>query len=297
MKSGWARLSVGLAAVLLLTYLVLVLLARSAGEHAFEADGKVLVIAHRGGRHLWPENTLYAFERAWEMGVDVLEMDLHGTADGALVLMHDKTVDRTTNGSGAIQDHSLAELQALDAGYRWTADDGVTFPFRGMGIKVPTLDEVFEALPEALMNIEIKQSEPSIVEPFCQAIREHGMEEQVLIASFDQPTIIAFRQACPDVATTAGEDEVRLLYMLGRVYLDRAVSAPAEVVQVPQFSGETHVTIPRFVQAARGRNMEVHVWTVNETEELQEMLDLGVDGIITDYPDRLLALLGRQVGR
>jgi glycerophosphoryl diester phosphodiesterase len=144
--------------------------------------------------------------------------------------MHDKTVDRTTDGSGAIQDHSLEELRSLDAGHQWTADDGSTYPFRGQGIQVPTLVEVFETLPDALMNIEIKQADPPIVESFCQTIREHNRAEQVLVASFDQPTIVAFRETCPEVATTAGEDEVRLLYILSRVFLDRVISAPAEAV-------------------------------------------------------------------
>ena len=294
MANKWVRFVVGVTAVLLLVYTVFALLARPArDDHAFGSDGDVLVIAHRGGRGLWPENTLTAFERAWAMGVDVLEMDLHSTADGALVLMHDDTVDRTTDGAGRIHDHTLAELQELDAGYRWTADDGATFPFRGAEIRVPALEEVFEALPEALMNIEIKQSEPSIIEPFCRAIREHGMEERVLVASFDQETVVAFREACPEVASTAGEDEVRVLYVLSRAYLEAIYSAPAEAVQAPEYFGDLHVITPRFVRAAGRRNMEVHVWTVNATEELQRMVELGVDGIITDYPDRLLAILGR----
>ena len=294
MNKRWVRLAVGVVAVLLLAYCALALLARPArDDHAFDADGDVLVIAHRGGRGLWPENTLYAYKRAWEMGVDVLEMDVHSTADGALVLMHDDTVDRTTDGAGPIHDHTLAELQGLDAGYQWTADDGATYPFRGTKIQVPTLEAVFEALPEALMNIEIKQSEPSIVEPFCGAIREHGMAERVLVASFDQETIVAFREACPEVATTAGEDEVRVLYVLSRAYLASTYSAPAEAVQAPEYFGDLHVITRRFIRAAGRRSMEVHVWTVNDTADMRRMVELGVDGIITDYPDRLLAILGR----
>jgi len=284
----------GLILVLGAVYAVLAILAKPIPSHPFfDPQEGVLVIAHRGGRRLWPENTLYAYQKAAALGVDVLEMDVHSTGDGVLVMMHDDTVDRTTDGSGPIQDYSLAALQALDAGYHWTDDEGVTYPYRGQGIVVSTLDEVFTALPDIRMNIEIKQSEPSIVQPLCEMIRDHDMTERVLIASFDQDTVRAFRDACPEVATTAGEDEVYLLYGLSFVYLGNLYSPSAEAVQVPEQRGSIYVLIPRFVKAAQGRNMDVHVWTVNELDDMQRMLDAGVDGIITDYPDRLLDLLGR----
>ena len=119
------------------------------------------------------------------------------------------------------------------------------------------------------------------------------MTERVLVASFDQDTIQAFREACPEVATTAGENEVYLLYGLSFVGLGNIYSPSAEAVQVPEQRGSIYVLIPRFVRAAQGRNMDVHVWTINEVDDMKRMLDLGVDGIITDYPDRLLDLLGR----
>jgi len=284
----------GLILVLGAVYAVLAILAKPIPSHPFfDPQEGVLVIAHRGGRRLWPENTLYAYQKAAALGVDVLEMDVHSTGDGVLVMMHADTVDRTTDGSGPIQDYSLAALQALDAGYHWTDDEGVTYPYRGQGIVVSTLDEVFTALPDIRMNIEIKQSEPSIVQPLCEMIRDHDMTERVLIASFDQDTVRAFRDACPEVATTAGEDEVYLLYGLSFVYLGNLYSPSAEAVQVPEQRGSIYVLIPRFVKAEQGRNMDVHVWTVNELDDMQRMLDAGVDGIITDYPDRLLDLLGR----
>jgi glycerophosphoryl diester phosphodiesterase len=284
----------GLILLLVVIYAVLALLAKPIPDHPFFEHGQdVLVIAHRGGRNLWPENTLYAYEKAVDLGVDVIEMDLHSTQDGVLVLMHDDTVDRTTDGQGPIQEYNLAELQKLDAGYNWTADEGATYPFRDQGIIIPTLEEVFSELPGVRMNIEIKQEQPSIVQPFCEMIREQGMTERVLVASFDQDTVRAFREACPEVASTAGEDEARLLYGLSLVFLGKLYSPSAEAVQVPEYSGDIHVLIPRFVRAAQGRNMDVHVWTVNDPDEMQRMLDLGVDGIITDNPDILLTLLGR----
>ena len=114
---------------------------------------KPLVIAHQGGDGLWPSDTMYAFQRAVAMGVDMLEMDLHVTADGQFVLMHDETVDRTTDGIGRLEDMTLAQVKALDAGYRWTADGGQTYPYRGQGITVATVEELFQAFPDMPMNI------------------------------------------------------------------------------------------------------------------------------------------------
>jgi glycerophosphoryl diester phosphodiesterase len=287
------KFSFGLILLLVVVYAVLAFVAKPASEHPFFDSDGMLVMAHQGGKGLRPDNTMAAYEHAWTLGADVLEMDLHSTQDGVLVLIHDATVDDTTNGSGAIQDFTLLELQALDAGYWWTPDEGASYPYRGEGIQVPTLVEVFETFPEAHLNIEIKQSEPSIVDPLCDLIREYGMSEQVLIASFDQETIRDFRKTCPEVATSAGEDEVRLLYGLSLVYLEGVYSPKAEAVQVPEYRGSIHVLTARFINAAHKRNMEVHVWTVNEREEMARMLDLGVDGIITDNPDRLLDLLER----
>lgn len=269
------------------------IMAKPLPDHPFFRQESVLVMAHRGGRNLWPENTLYAFKNAVEMGVDVLEMDVHSTKDGELIVMHDDTVDRTTNGTGQVQAFTLDALQALDAGYRWTGDDDGSYPYRGIGVRVPTLSEVFTAFPETPMNIEIKQSKPSISEQVCRLIRDYQMSQRVLVASFNQETIQEFRSYCPEVATTTGENEVRLLYGLSLGYLGRFYPPPAQALQVPEFSGKIHVVTPRFIQAAHGRNMDVHVWTVNDPTDMQRFLDLGVDGIITDNPDILLTVLDR----
>jgi glycerophosphoryl diester phosphodiesterase len=280
-------------AVLVLAYVVLALLARTPDEHPFfdQTTERPLVMAHRGGKGLWPENTLYAFEQAVAMGVDVLEMDFHSTADGVLVLMHDDTVDRTTNGTGPIQALTLEEVKALDAGYHWSSDDGQSHPYRGQGITVPTVEEVFQAFADMPLNIEIKPAEPSLAEPFCQLIRDYEMTERVLVASFHQEVMKAFRAECPEVATSAGENEIIVLFALSKLLLERAYTLPAEAVQVPEYRGNLHVITTRLVKAAHNRNLEVHAWTINAVEDMEHLLDLGVDGIITDYPDLLIALL------
>jgi len=295
MKSKWLRILLGLIAILVAVYAVAALLARPAPGRAFFAqfEQRPLVMAHQGGKGLRPDNTLGAFEHAVALGVDVLEMDIHTTADGVLVVMHDDTVDGTTDGSGPIQDFTLAELKELDAGYRWTPDDGQTFPYRGQGITVPTVAEVFAAFPRMPMNIEIKQAEPSMVAPFCELIRDYNMVDRVLVASFDDETIAEFREECPEVATSTSTNETVMLYALSRLFLEATYSAPADAAQVPEYRSGLHVLAPRFVDAAHKRNLEVHAWTINDEGDMERMIALGVDGIITDYPDRLLALLGR----
>ncbi len=283
---------VGLILVLLLIFIVFILAAKPAEDHPFFEGDSVMVMAHQGGKGLWPENTLYAFERAVEMGVDVLEMDIHSTADGVLVVMHDDTVDDTTDAVGKIHDFTLEELKNLDAGYLWTEDEN-TYPFRGQGISVPALEEVFTAFPGALMNVEIKQKEPSIASALCEMIQSYGREELTLVASFDAATIKSFREECPDVATSVSESEGRLFYVLSRLFLTEAYSPPAESLQVPEYSGGLHVLTERSMNSAASRNMDVHVWTVNDEEDMRRMIDLGVDGIITDYPDKLLQILER----
>lgn len=288
-----ARAGLALALTLVLVLVILRLRARPRPEHPFFRDRpEVLVIAHQGGEELRPSNTLVAYQHAVDLGVDVLEMDMHSTADGVLVLSHDDTVDRLTGGSGRISEMSWEELQTLDAGYRWS-EDGESFPYRDQGITIPSLEEVFTAFPDVPMVIEIKQQEPPIVEPFCALIKEYGREEDVLVASFHPDTMRAFREACPEVATSGTEQEIRPFYVLNRLGLASLYTSPAEAFQVPEYSGDLHVVSAGFVRGAHGRNVDVHVWTVNETADMERLLALGVDGIITDRPDRLLALLGR----
>lgn len=275
---------------------VLLLTARPAPPHPFFASNannqnRPLVIAHRGGKGLWPEETMYAFEHAVELGVDVLEMDVHSTADGELVLMHDDTVDGTTNGTGPINGLTLAEVQALDAGYTWTADDGQTFPFRGQGITVATLREVFTRFPTMRMNIEIKQSEPSIIGQLCDLIDAYDMQDRILVASFNADTMAEFQQVCPNIARSAGASEIRTFFVMNTLKLAAGFTPSSHAFQVPEYSDSTHVLTPAFIEAAQSRNIQVHAWTINEVEDMQRIRDLGIDGIITDYPDRLIEVL------
>jgi glycerophosphoryl diester phosphodiesterase len=255
------------------------------------AIGRPLVFAHRGGGGLFPENTLEAFRYSAQMGVDVLELDVHSTADGALVVIHDATVNRTTNGSGRVSEMTLAEIKKLDAGYRFSPDGEKTFPFRGRGITVPTLQEIFDSFPEMTFNVEPKQAEPSIVKPLCEMIRARKMSEKVIVGSFRQTAIDEFRQTCPEVATSATPGEVSEFLAFYKVGLGKSYSPPMQVLQIPERIGDLQIISRDFIETARKLNLQIHVWTINETEDMSRLIELGVDGIMTDYPDRLLKLI------
>lgn len=269
--------------------------ARPAPDHPFftASTSALYVIAHRGGANLRPENTLAAFEHAVSIGADVLEMDLRATADGSIVVLHDATVDRTTDGRGRVNALTLTELRKLDAGYRWTNDGGRTYPYRGRGIRVPALEEVFRRLPTQRLNLEMKRVEPDLAQPLCALVRRYEMTQRVLVASMDVATIEAFRRACPEVATSMSRNEALTFFSLQRAWLDAVYSPPVQALQVPYFFGESIVPTPGFVAAARRKNFKLHIWIINDDARMRELIELGADGIVTDRPDRLLALLGR----
>jgi glycerophosphoryl diester phosphodiesterase len=274
-------------------------LALTAGEparaHPFFAGAwataRPLVIAHRGGAGLWPENTLHAFERAFELGADVLELDVRSSADGELVVFHDTTLARTTDGAGRVAEKTVAELKRLDAGHRWTADGGKSFPFRGRGLTVPTLREVFERLPDARFNVEPKDESRESIARLCRLVRERGMTERVVVGSFRQSLIEEFRRACPEVATAAGPVEAGKFLALYESGLAKSFSPAMQALQIPEHAGGVRVLTKELVAAARERNLQVHAWTINDEAAMRRLIDAGVDGIMTDYPDRLLALV------
>jgi len=280
---------------------VYVYLALQTGEKAIEREvfkrenSRPLVFAHRGGGGLIPENTLEAFIYSARMGVDVLELDIHSTADGTLVVMHDAAVDRTTAGRGRVNELTLEAVKKLDAGYLFSTDGRQIFPFRGKGITVPTLREIFDALPEMTFNIEPKQHTPSIVKPLCVLVREQKMVDKVIVGSFNQTTIDDFRRECPEVATSASPSEVSRFLALVKAGLGDSYSPPMQALQVPRNLGGLQVVSKEFIETAHRRNLKVHVWTINETVEMQRLIEMGADGIMTDYPDRLLTLLGRRM--
>lgn len=296
-RAKWLSAFFGAAVLLLLSagafYGILMKRGQPAGvEHGIDdARRRPLVMAHRGGAGEWPENTLYAFRRASELGVDVLEIDMHATADGALVIIHDSSLERTTDGHGLVKATTLAQLKTYDAAYRWSPDGGRSFPLRGQGVTVPTLQEVFAAMPDMRFNIDIKQAEPSLVKPFCRALRESGMESKVMVASFKSETLEEFRGECAEVATSASTSDVLKYLALDAFGMEAARHQTARALQVPEYAFGRRILSREFVEAAHRNRLEVHAWTINDEASLRRMLEIGVDGIITDYPARLLRML------
>ncbi|HET7144266.1 MAG TPA: glycerophosphodiester phosphodiesterase [Anaerolineales bacterium] len=274
------------------------LVAKPAPEYPYYAKelNYPLIIAHQGGDGIWPGDTLFAYEKAVEIGADVLEMDAHITKEGEIVLMHDERVDRTTDGTGLIENLTLSELSKLDAAFQWSNDDGKTFPYRGQGIQVPTLRELFEKFPEKRYLIEIKLTKNPINKPLCDLIHEHSMQDKVVVASFHDDAMSLFREACPDIATSASKGEVLPFVLLGKILFSGWLSPEYQSLQVPYETSESYgipVLTKRFIQEAHAKNVRVEPWTVDDPELMKQYIDWGVDGIITDRPDIMLEVLGR----
>lgn len=276
--------------------LVLTLTSRPASMPAVLKDlgERPLVIAHRGGMGLWPENTLFAFERAAALGVDMLEMDLQLSQDARLVVIHDETLERTTNGQGAVAHFSLAELQALDAGYKWTADGGQSYPYRGQGTRIAALDEVFERFPLIPKALEIKVPDVGMEAVLCEMLAAYDQLDRVIVASAHERSLQRFRQLCPEVATAGGPVSLRLLLTLDWLGLSDLLSPSYPVLQIAQPHSGLNLVTPRLLRNAQARGLHVYLGTINEQPGMRQLLEMGANGLITDYPDRALQLLGRS---
>ena len=249
------------------------------------ADTGLAVIAHRGASAHAPENTLPAFQLALDMGADVIEMDLRLSADGRVVVIHDATVDRTTGGTGAVAELTLAELKALDAGSAFAARSGGSPNGR---IEIPTLEEVLAAFPAARMMVELKAgSGAALADSVARILARHGAGKRVIVVSFDSGYLRRFRRLAPGVATGAGSGETARFYLLHLVGLHRWYRPQAEYLTVPESVRGTRIVTPRFLRAAARLGMEVHVWTVDDADAMRRLAGMGVAGILTNHPDRL----------
>jgi glycerophosphoryl diester phosphodiesterase len=292
------RWTAGIVAILAAVYVYFATLhpREKVSRHTFFDSPGPWAIAHRGGRGLWPENTLFAFEQALTIGVDVLEMDLRATSDGVIVVLHDPTVDGTTNAIGRVDGMTLDEVQRLDAGFRFKNSSGQP-TFRSRGIRVPALEEVLNRFEKARLNLEMKEFPPELAVKLCRLIEDKGATSRVLVASFEQRPMSAFRRACPSVATSATFLEAMAFYQLNRMNLASIYRSPAVALQLPGTFRKRRLIEPDLLELAGSINVRVQVWVVNDEAEMKRLLNIGVQGIVTDYPDRLLRLMGREAGR
>jgi glycerophosphoryl diester phosphodiesterase len=243
---------------------------------------EILSIAHGGAAIAAPKQTLLAYQMATEANADVLEVDIHSTLDGVLVVIHDETVDATTDGTGSVKEQTFEQLRELDAGYAFSKDGG--FPYRGQGLTIPSLEELLDAFPEAYWVIEIKQDDPPLTAPLLALLRAKKAEQRVIIASFKDAVMADVRAQAPEIFTSLSTAEAAELLFLTPEQ-EPSWSSPARFVQPP--FGLTDQT---RVDRAHRLGLKVHPWTVNDPEEMHRLIALGVDGIITDDPATLEAL-------
>jgi glycerophosphoryl diester phosphodiesterase len=270
-------------------------------------DRRVIAYAHQGGAWEGPSSTLYAIDAAVNAGATAVELDVHASADGHLVVCHDPSVDRTTEGSGRIADLTLDELRTLDNAYWWAPGADVSpglpadqYPFRGRApedarFRVALLEEVLEEFPGVVLNLDIKQTAP-VVKPYeedlARLLRRFGRTDDVIVASFLDTATDAFSAVAPEIPTSAGTVAVA-----GFFQSVQAGEEPAPLrhvaLQVPASYGELTLVDERFVDVAHRTGLAVHVWTVEEETEMERLCGLGVDGIITDRPTALVGVLDR----
>lgn len=267
-------------------------------KQALQFDRPV-ILAHRGGAHLAPEHTMMAFEKAAQLGVDGFEIDIRLTKDEEIIVFHDETVERTTDGYGLVADMTLAELNALNHGYQFEDLDG-TFPYREDKLNVVTLRELLESYPNMLINIDIKDApdtyEGSLMpSKLWRLIEELGAEHRVVVTSFYGEQIDRFNlYAQNQVALGAGESDVRKAFASFSSQFGHLYHPKVDVFQIPPKSGVIALDSPKFIQFLNNLNIPVHYWTINDIDTLNKLINNGAQGIITDRPDIAMELLQKQ---
>lgn len=267
--------------------------------HPFLRDLRPTIhISHRGGAEIAPENTMVAFRLAVErFKTDMLEIDVHTTSDGELVVLHDEKLDRTTDMTGSVTDHTWSELATADAGYRFTRDGGRTFPFRGKGVRIPRLQEVLSAFPHQRFNVEVKDDVPSIEDGFADVIGRTGSLARVCVGSEDDQVSKRVVRALPDACHFYPRRAVTNLIIglkAGDVPSD---SDPYDVLDIPLYFGGAKLVDTELLFRAARAGRWVNVWTINDRSEMERLVEDQVGGIMTDRPDLLREVLdGRSRG-
>jgi len=267
---------------------------------------RILNWAHQGGAKEAPSSTLFAMRAAIAAGADALELDVHLSADGVLMVCHDATVDRTTDGTGAIADLTLDELRRLDNAYWWVPgsvvdhdnDDLGAYIHRGRAtddpeFRIATLDEVLDSFPDVFLNFDIKQTAPAVTsyeQPLAEALLRHDRVGDTIVASFNDLATDRFRAIAPQIHTSLGTAGTADFYRAFRGGLE-APSTPSVALQVPRTFGDIVVVDEDFVAAAHRSGLAVHVWTIDDPEEMASLADIGVDAVMTDRPEALEGIL------
>ncbi len=251
--------------------------------------------AHRGASLIAPENTLESFRLAAQSGAGGLELDVHMTSDGRIVVIHDDSVDRTTESTGLVRRMTLHEVQSLDAGYRFNLDGGTAYSYRGRGVRVPELGEVLREFPRYKVNIDIKEEQLGVEATLLETIEDAGAGDRVLVVSEMPAVVERVRELSGNnISTGASRQEIGNFYRLSRLRLEFLIHPLYDALQVPVEYGGREVVTSRFLKAAHGRGVRVDVWTIDDPDEMRRLLDLGVDVIMTNRPEVLEGVLGER---
>jgi glycerophosphoryl diester phosphodiesterase len=255
--------------------------------------GRLSAIAHRGGSKLRPENTLAAFDHAVVLGADALECDVHLSRDGDVVVIHDPTLERTTDAKGAVSAMSADELSRVDAGFQFGPSEG--FPWRGRAGGVPRLRDVLSAYADRPLIIEIKGENPATAQRVLGLIREHDAAHRVIVGGFSPVVVDIVRREMPELVTSASRAEARRA--LTRSYFGLAPRHPAfKLFQMPFRLQGRQIFRRSFVRAARRGGLPVQSWIVDDPADMRRLIDWGVTGIISDRPDVAIEVI-RAISR
>ena len=256
------------------------------GFHDIFPRNQPLVFAHRGGAKLAPENTLAAFDRGLGLGADGIECDVHLSLDGVPVVIHDATLDRTTNATGPVTAQTVDELARVDAGHQFSVDS--TFPFRGQGIGVPTLEALLRRHVTRTI-IELKQGDGELARAVANVIRRTGAVERVCVGSFHRRALQVLRAEAPEIATSASEPEARKTLYRSWFRLPPLGERPYIAFQVPERAGRLKVVTPAFIKQVHAERAAIQVWVIDGSDDVKRLFSWGVDGVISDRPDIAIA--------
>jgi glycerophosphoryl diester phosphodiesterase len=255
------------------------------------------LVAHRGGSALAPENTLAAFDRAAVLGADAIETDVRLSADGVVMVFHDEDTVRLTGAPGTIEGRTAAEIAALDAAFSFTPDGGATFPLRGAGVTVPSLGEALRRYPRMRFSVDAKGPEPALADALARVVQEARAEDRVCVGSFFDAQAERLGALLPGVCRFLPE-QAATQHVLAAKAGAAPVGLPAgyDLAGLPARMGDLTVVDPPVVEHFHRLGIPVHVWTVDDEEEMRALLAIGVDGIVSDRPDVLARVLGRATG-
>jgi glycerophosphoryl diester phosphodiesterase len=251
------------------------------------------LVAHRGASDVAPENTLPALDRAADLAVDAFELDVHRSADDVVFVFHDEDTARITGAPGTIEGRTAAEISTLDAGFSFTPDGGATFPFRGTGVRIPTLTEVLARYPSTRLSIDAKTADAHLAQALARTIREARAEDRVVVGSFQDRQARRLGLLLPGVCRFLPQ-RAAAWHVLGAKLGVRPLWPPAyQLAALPRRHGRIEVITPPVIRHFHRYEIPVHVWTVDDEDEMRALLALGVDGLITNRP----ALGKRVMGR